>query len=333
MNPPNFRVIFEKQTLSEIFKVTVLTPPSESNLITRNFFLRKKLLNLLKNNLPRIIIVYDLLTLLFLNSVLKKHRKKQIRVIYEMIDDFSYYYSYKLIKNKINIIGYKIFSNLEKKLLSFVDFVIVNSPHLFDKVKNKYNFERVELIYYTSPYENLSPKNNPILTSAFIYIGQFSLEKGAKEVFALAEKFPTKRFYIVGDNRYKNVSNLRNVIFLSKGERIHYEKIRIILSDLLSKYFLWGLSIIPNFNKSFFRQEANKDIEYLSLGIPIIGNNRPGIRNKLESVLFVENLSNNNIDDLYLKKKLSHKALEVYYRLFCNECIRKKILKVVSEIL
>jgi glycosyltransferase involved in cell wall biosynthesis len=46
------------------------------------------------------------------------------------------------------------------------------------------------------------------------------------------------------------------------------------LSELFKRYNPVGLSIIIPENESYALQEANKDIDYISMGIPFIGNDR-----------------------------------------------------------
>lgn len=72
------------------------------------------------------------------------------------------------------------------------------------------------------------------------------------------------------------------------------------LGNLLKDYFLFGFSLIKAAHYSYAVQEANKDIDYLAMGIPLIGNQRIPTKEKIDAGCGLL------IDDPELIQKINH---------------------------
>ncbi len=204
-------------------------------------------------------------------------------VIYDTIDHNVSLRAYSLGK-KIPLPGFmkkgiiKYFTRKERKLAAdFCDTVIVNSEALKEYFNN-----RAETLYYYSPFESLPEKNKISNPPALIYLGEFSAEKGAGEVLEIREKMNIELFIYgtVYSDQFRNKLNHPMIHFTGK---IAQEELALRLSDHLKKYFLIGFSLIRPAHLSYEIQEANKDIDYLALGIPIIGNHRLPTGEKINS--------------------------------------------------
>ncbi|WP_185954247.1 hypothetical protein [Balnearium lithotrophicum] len=310
------------------FKVDILHPPKGKGILSRNLYLKREMEKFIV--MYDYFVIYDMLTLLFLINDIKTATKKKI--IYEIIDIFPYYYSYKITKN--SIISYPVKQLLVKIedliVRRYVSKAIVNSWFLYKRFKKIK--KEVSYIPYTSPFEKKEFNNNPNLPPAFIYIGQFSLEKGAEQIIKLALEFNNFPIFVIGDYCYKlNKDSLpQNVRFYP---RTSTKNLFNLLFDFSQKHFLYGLSLITGKNKSFFYQEANKDIDYLSLGIPIIGNERPPTYEKIKlgGGLLYTDLSPQILFNKSLKRKLKEKALEIYEKYYSNYIFEKKLLSIFKN--
>jgi hypothetical protein len=65
--------------------------------------------------------------------------------------------------------------------------------------------------------------------------------------------------------------------------RLASAELREQLLQLRARFDLVGLSLIEPVHHSYATQEANKDIDYLALGLPIIGNHRATTAEKIEA--------------------------------------------------
>ena len=205
------------------------------------------------------------------------------RVIYETLDINVHLRTYGLTKRfpvlkpfRKQIIS--VFSRKEKRLSGrYCDQIIVNSRAL----KNYFESKAI-LLYYSSPLENLG-MNHFKLTPALVYFGAITEDKGAWEMIELQKKLDLP-LYCFGRVQNKEIlaalTESTNVIFKPhKSVDIFVKSLR----ELLEKHYLIGLSLIKPTNFSYQTQEANKDIDYLALGIPIIGNNRLPTAEKIEA--------------------------------------------------
>jgi hypothetical protein len=254
------------------------------------------------------VLIYDFKLL----PLVKFSFKKGVKIYYETLDDNPYLYQSEFEKKSVLfkllrkiILPYLI--NKEKKALnSKVNKVIVNSPNLL-KLKDKNCF----LLPYSSPFESIKTSSyDPNKEVCFLYIGKLTLSKGSLEYLQLADKYHLP-FVFIGEARDDYSKK-----WVNSNEKVQYFghlnssqlKEKIIELDL--KYNLIGLSIIWPNNFSYALQEANKDIDYLCLQIPFVGNERKPTFEKIEAgagVLYTddETISNliSNKNDCFNKIK------------------------------
>jgi len=320
MQPPAPRILKEIEILKEKYEVEIIYPPKNLGVFQRNMFLFKKVREI-KNSYDKFI-VYDLLTLFFIVFLIDKNK-----LIYEVLDSFPEYYSYKFIKNSIlKKIMEVVLEKIEYILSKYFVKAIIANSFILSKRLEKYN-SKTYFIPYTSPFEAFEFYNNPDKPLAFLYIGLFNKEKGADEILKLAQVYKDYKFFIIGDIKYDIDKNLKNIVI---KDRMDFQKLFDYINNLSNNYFLVGFSLIKSINKSYAIQEANKDIDYLSLGIPIIGNKREATYNKIKEgagILidkFNINLSNKE------KKELSLKSHKIYNKLYSNKFFKNNLLKVVN---
>lgn len=325
MQPPAPRVLMEMEILKkENFIVDMLFPPKELGIHQRNLYLKNEF-NKIKNNYDKFII-YDLLSLVYLSPIIKQVGKEKI--IYEVLDSFPHYYSYKIFKrNFLDKFAVFCLDKLEEFYIKqYTNAVLVNSNSLFNRL-TKYS-KNVNTLLYSSPFENKTFYNNPNLVPAFLYIGLFNKEKGAEEIISLASKNKNINFYIIGDIKIDIKEKLNNIIFYN---RVESNKLFSILKKISQKNFLFGLSLIKSINKSYAMQEANKDIDYLALGIPIIGNKRLATYEKIQKgagLLIDDKNLLEKIFDRSLKEKLSLKAKELYKLYYSFDNFKRTLINV-----
>ncbi len=326
MEPPSPRILREADALKEIgLEVNILYPPRGLNIHKRNIYIRNEFTKLI-NRYDKFI-VYDLLTLFYLSLVIKKYNIKT-KTIYEVIDDFPHYYSYKVLKRLIgkNILAFFLEKTEAFLIKHFTSFVLVNSSYLYNRL-SKYT-SNIDTLFYTSPFEGKDFFNNPDYPPAFVYIGAFTPEKGSNEIINLAITHPNIPFYVIGSSSPCNIKPKNLTIY----PRYPIDKLFSILKKISKKYFIFGLSLIQNLNKSYAVQEANKDIDYLALGIPIVGNKRRTTYEKIQlgAGLLIDNLS---IDMLFLrdiKLRLSAKAKEIYNLHYSYNRFKKVLSYAIS---
>jgi hypothetical protein len=195
------------------------------------------------------------------------------KVIYETLDNSVYI----RVHNQHNHLLYPLirllipfFSFIEKIVCRlFTDVIIVNSTTLKKRFGGKSH-----LIYYSSPFESEGITNNPANKPSFLYLGAISYDKGITEIFSLIAKYriPCCFFGDCSDEEIR--SRLESDPLISWGKRIDSSHLRDKLLELTKNYFLIGLSLIKPVHFSYATQEANKEIDYLAMGIPFIGNHR-----------------------------------------------------------
>lgn len=263
--------------------------------------------------------------IVFINDLkylpLAKYAKKLGKVvIYDTIDHNVYLRFYQL-ERKIKaaqlfkFILIPLFKRLERKYaFTYCDEIIVNSDSL-----NDYFYGKAHVLYYSSPLENITVANNPVNKTALLYLGAFTSDKGADQVFDLAQKMNLKLF-VFGTAEQKFLPKL-------KGENVqHYSKLstenlRLELEKLLKQYFLMGFSLIKAAHYSYEVQEANKDIDYLAIGAPIIGNQRLATRVKIEAgagLFFDDPALAEKMTDHDLKETLVRNGKMLYSRKFAS---------------
>lgn len=324
MTPPAPRLLKEQEVLGGVAEVKIISPDKKFGILKRNLFLYRELRQ--NKNKYDLFIFYDLLTFIFLLPLIIGHKQK---FIYEVLDSFPHYYSYKLSKNKIlNKLIVSFLLKVEHFFAKyFVIKVIVNSYALFERFQVLGG--KVILLNYSSPFEAAGFYNNPKNKNAFLYIGLFSKDKGADEVLEMSKRHPDNKFYIIGDLvccfdkcDYPNV--------ICEG-RLAPDMLLERIKNIGENNFIWGISLIQSMNYSYAIQEANKDIDYLALGIPILGNKREATYKKIREgagVLLMDFervfVSSNQ------KKQYSDNAKHIYYKYYSSILFSKSLLDVVE---
>lgn len=213
------------------------------------------------------------------------HAKKLNKsVVYETLDNNVALREYQLLSRFpfLKIFKKSISASFIKKekniAFTYCDKIIVNSKALL-----KYFDNRAELIYYSSSFENMQVRNSSKNKPALLYLGEFSSDKGADDVLSLQKTLDADLF-IFGTIREKKYSEaIENNRLIIHSERINHAELIRKIEALSEKYFLTGMSFIKPVHHSYATQEANKDIDYLSIGIPIIGNHREPTAEKIKS--------------------------------------------------
>jgi hypothetical protein len=275
---------------------------------------------------------------IFINDLkylpLAKYAKKLGRVvIYDTIDHNVYLRFYQLEKKikaarlfKFLLIPF--FKKLERKYaFRYCDEIIVNSDSL-----NDYFYGKAQVLFYSSPLENLKIVNDPEKKTALLYLGGFTEDKGAQEVLDLAESLKLKLF----------VFGTAEATFLSrfKGENVQYfpklssESLRLELEKLMEQFFLMGFSLIRAVHYSYEVQEANKDIDYLAIGAPILGNRRLATRVKVEAgcgLFYDDPALVDKIADKNLKAELTRNCKSVYNDKFASGWFNKGLEAIMKK--
>ncbi len=303
------------------------------NLISLKYFKKRSIANFKKRIIEfDIVHVYDL-QLLPLVKFAKGLNKK---VIYETLDDNVHLHFYALSKKIPGLKTFeksiiKHFSNFEKKYASkYCDSVIVNSPNLL------VNFEKANLIYYSSNLEGIKTEDySSSKETRFIYIGKLSEGKGAREYKRLIDDFSVPMIFIgnTSDNVAEELSNDINVDYRGSFDSIGLKQ---ELNSLIKKYNLIGLSIIIPENKSYALQEANKDIDYLCVQIPFIGNTRKPTYEKIKEGVGVLFSDEKGVNKLIYNKEYSYdkcrsEAKELY-RPYSSHNFKSIYLKLVKSL-
>jgi hypothetical protein len=321
LNPLHPRIgsyidFFEKRGLN--YEVI---PPSKNSILSRINWLSLYFFDLYsvychRKNLAQ----YDLIFIQDLKylPLAKLAKKKKRKVIYETLDNNVILRGYQLLKRfpVLKIFGkaiIRLYIRKEKKIaFSYCDKIIVNSKALVT-----YFDGRADLIYYCSSFETIGIKNNVKLKPALLYLGDFSYEKGAKDVIELQQNLGID-LYVFGTIRERSLSeavSINNLIH--HVERISHEELVLKIEDLCIKNFLIGTSFIKSIHLSYATQEANKEIDYLAMGIPIIGNHRQPTEEKILSGcgVFIEDEPGIRqlISDEDLRYKLSVNCKDYYY--------------------
>ncbi|MCK4441799.1 MAG: hypothetical protein KAU90_07310, partial [Sulfurovaceae bacterium] len=230
------------------------------------------------NSEIEIVYIQDL-QYLHISLIAKLFRKK---VIYDTLDNNMELNFYHLSNRftffkKLSFIK-TIVSFVEKRIAKyFCDEVVVNSKALVEYFRPI----DVKLIYYTSPFENKFKINfeKPI---AFLYLGAFSKDKGANEILNFLDNQKYKSF-IFGDTTVDILDNIKRNSNISYEKRVSSTKLIELLNDIFSGYRLIGFSLIKDVHYSYATQEANKDIDYLAMGVPLIGNYRKPTKEKIDA--------------------------------------------------
>ncbi|MFW5782677.1 MAG: hypothetical protein ACOCWO_05245, partial [Candidatus Muiribacteriaceae bacterium] len=184
-----------------------------------------------------------------------------------------------------------------------------------------------ELIFYSSPVEGTKIRKHAEKTTALIYLGNFTEEKGKKEMIGLSRRY-NKRLFVFGAS--SNIERHTDNLVVEK--RLSPERLAAKIGELAEDYNLIGLSLIKSSNKSYATQEANKDIDYMAAGFPIIGNHRIPTAEKITAGCGVFSEDRTGIEKLLYDpefyKNCSECSLRVYRANYAFEIYRKKMREV-----
>lgn len=330
----NLNILQEKFNV-KIYSTTYINNQKiRINYLFLNFFFINRIIEF-KKHLKQADIIYIQTLYLLPLAIFAKIRKK--KVIYETLDNDIHLRFYLLTLQKPFVKYFKwiiisFMRILEKILICiFVDEIIINSKALQKYFKCKSN-----LLFYTSPFENIGVNNNYKNTSALLYLGYVSEEKGLKEMFELSNNLRLKLFIIgnIKDKKYlKKIENNKDIIYygmLSSNEMLDKMKI------LLANYFLFGISIIHSIHYSYATQEANKDIDFLSLGVPIIGNNRVPTAEKIDAGcgIYYQEIDKIKkvIKDNYKKKIMAKNSYNYYNKYYNSNLYKNKFEKIINNL-
>ncbi|MBK7788625.1 MAG: hypothetical protein IPJ54_08630 [Saprospiraceae bacterium] len=265
-----------------------------------------------KNYNAEIAIVYDLSLL----PLIKKIRPTYKRLVYETLDNnvaltfFHLKKKYPFIKPFEHWVRKWVSSYETNTIQKYTDHLLVNSQYL-KEIFSKITACSVNI--YASPFENFRKKqalgrgDKP----ALLYVGIFSEDKGASDVLELQKELDVP-LYIFGDKKF-TLPALKDVHW---SDRMPLERLYDELLKLSLTYRFVGLSLIRSSNDSYANQEANKEADYLSLGIPFIGNQRRTTEEKIQAgvgcFLHEKNKIEQLIFDQRVYEEISSKALDYY---------------------
>ncbi|MCB8963926.1 MAG: hypothetical protein H6536_02660 [Bacteroidales bacterium] len=280
-----------------------------------------------------IIIVYDLQ---LLPLVIYGKIKKQ-KIIYETLDfnlDINFYH----IKKRIPLI--KPFAGLFKSALCFSEKfiarrfttkILVNSFEL----QKYFGKKQCEVNLYTSPFEGviINPESNKPM--ALLYMGLFTQDKGAFETIEVSKMYGLPLF-VFGTVREKTVideiNKNKNIFYIDRIAPIELKK---RIEDLSFKYNFIGTSLIQPIHYSYAVQEANKDIDYMALGIPFIGNERKPTLQKIMSncgVLFNDNENVLNLlSNFDFYRQVSLNALNYYHKHYNYKLFKSTFITTIND--
>lgn len=334
------RIQMQEQILkANGYKVKIIKAPTRKdpkfqdllNLFSLKYF-RKGAIKYFASQIEEndIVHIYDFQLL----PLAKIAKKKKCRVIYETLDDNVHLHFYALQKL---IPGLSFFENAITRTYAkkeynlsntYCDAVIVNSSNLIDK----FNKEKVHLIYYASNLTVVNKKYNPNKEVRFVYMGKLTKDKGAIEYSMLINQFniPLIFYGHFGDSESKTALGKNELVRVMGNMDI--QKLNQHLEDDINNYNLIGLSIIHPINESYRMQEANKDIDYITINIPFIGNDRPPTLAKIDMGCGVLNSNNELIPKLISNKdnfydSITEKDKEIVKE-FSRESFAKKLISV-----
>lgn len=262
-------------------------------------------------------------------------RQKKI-VVYETLDDNVYLNFFEVTKRlkfthffEKSII--RRYSNYERNSANkYCTAVIVNSPNLLE------NFSNARLIYYASHLEShpVQPFEQD-KQSAFIYLGKLTKAKGAEVYSMLLDKFQIP-LYVLGKAADQEALTLidRDDVFALGN--FASEDLLVQLTKLMSDFNLVGLSIIFPENKSYALQEANKDIDYMSMGLPFLGNDRLPTKKKIDAGAGILYSDSASVAELLKNENQRYdisreNALNLYHKLFSQEKFKSALLAIYKS--
>lgn len=258
-------------------------------------------------------------------------------VIYETIDNNVSLRMYSLQKKipftryfSVQILNH--FSRKEKMLVSkYCNDVIVNSGALAE-----YFSGNAEILFYYSAFEKIKVVNNFKNTPALLYIGEFSEEKGATEILELRKQLNIELF-VFGNVASEKIKSALNDPMISHTCKIGLNELTGLIETRLGTNYLVGVSFIKPLHFSYATQEANKDIDYLALGVPIIGNHRLLTEEKILAGcgIFPENEKDLSklLTDEGFRQELSQHCINYYDKKYSKDIFTKGMDRVFCKYL
>ncbi len=245
-------------------------------------------------------------------------RRSGRRVVYETLDNSVYIRVYHQRTNLFYPL-FKMLTNfyvvLEKKLADhYTEAVIVNSHALED-----YFDKKATLIMYSSPFESTGIINCEQKSPAFIYLGAISEDKGIFDMIGLVKQYQLPAFLFGDCNDSEITSVLEQLPLLYWKPRMNSAQLMEVLKGLVERHFLTGLSLIKPVHYSYATQEANKEIDYLSMGIPFIGNHRATTKEKIDADCGIFLDDPQGITELFENKEIRRRKISSclsYYKEF-----------------
>jgi hypothetical protein len=282
-----------------------------------------------------IIHIYDLQLL----PLAKIAHKKNKKVIYETLDDSVYLHFHQLTKRFKFLSLFKksitfFFKKKEQRLIKkYCNKVIINSPNL------KYISEddlKCELIYYSSPFEKNNFQFDKNKRNCLLYVGQIDVNKGFYEMLNLSNELKLT-CYLIGPVRNSKILSViketENIVYFDNMSSSQLEN---TLAQLNVDNNFIGLSIILPENESYAKQEANKDIDYLCMGIPFITNDRVPSLEKIsygcainqKDVLGLHKL----VSDFEYYKLVSENCKLLYNKLYKKDLFETKYMSIINTL-
>lgn len=258
-------------------------------------------------------------------------------VIYETIDH-NVYLRFFLLQKKIRVVTLvrnpivTLFKRIEKHYaFRYCDEILVNSEALADYFKGK-----AHILFYYSPFEHLEQPNDPRRPPALLYLGAFSEDKGARRIIDLSErlKMPLHVYGPIPEASVKEA--VRQTSLVTHTPKVSAEVLEAELSRLLTQYYLFGCSLIEPVHLSYEIQEANKDIDYMAMGIPIIGNYRRTTAGKINAgcgIFFDDGGLSEKVGDPILREALSVKCKALYRSKYSSENFNRQMDAVMRKYL
>ncbi len=252
-------------------------------------------------------------------------------VIFDSLDVTPYLNEYNLRKkyrflSPLFFIHRLLFVSLEKKIVSSsCEVALCNSKFLANYFK-----KRGRELLYASFLEGLN--NQSENESALLYLGVFNSEKGAYEALKLARRLRA-RIFIFGEIQIKDFKEKSSGLSIYIAPRLNQDQLKLRVEEILNRHFLWGVSLIESENFSYAVQEANKDIDYLAIGAPIIGNRRHETQIKIQSgagLLVDDERIEHAFNNSVLKSDYSRLAKKLYQRDYQSSIFEERVLSAVS---
>lgn len=280
---------------------------------------------------------YDLI---FVNDLrylpLSKYARQLNKIVFYDTIDHNVFLRFYQLEQRFKVIRLfkfpitTLFTWIEKKYAKkYCNEVLVNSDSLYQHFG-----QRTTTLYYSSPFENLTTGNDSTKPPALLYLGVFSKEKGAPDILELQGK-TNLQLFIFGDVRDPWLADsIKNNSSISHTPKISAENLKNQLDGLLKKFFLIGFSLIQPAHYSYEVQEANKDIDYLALGIPLIGNRRLPTKEKIEAgcgIFFNDPQLVQKFADQSIRKSLSRVSRQYYDGRYASKHFYQKLDKVLSK--